>query len=336
MALLLVCKQWHGMAQEILYEHVIFTVMRSLAALGSDTTPFHSTKSLVLFIFDWEEWSIPVTNILKLCENLHTLVLGYYLPFDSDGMRLVINAIPSNLVAFAYIGEYEKDMTVTLSSFQRLEYLSLLSSSPIWSGPPAFQPVFPHVRHITLSHDYSPGWASYFPDARRLTIIISRDVPLPTGVTTQYISTTDQSKVEHLSIGIKASLPRYIEFGELISASFIQGFQNLILLSYNPFIINVSRSHPFEAHRTLQSVRHYLEIPMAHTGKEGRFKASWVQSWNWLHDGDEKFPSLKSIVGVYKCKGASEIEKDLLRYVQNLGGYDPKLTFVCSLQSKEI
>ena len=352
LSLLLVSKCWYGLVRDILYEHIIFhsqeSLTRCLAAIAKLETGilFRFTKSLVLHVLDWERWHIPVAKILKLCENLRTLVLGYYprpFHFDSNGMQLVINAIPSNLVALAYVGEYTENMTETLSSFQKLEFLSLLPSCPMWYHRSTCRPIFPHVRHITLSHDHSQGWGSYFPDARHLSIIISRDVFLPGGVPFQNINVTDRSKVEHLSIGAKTWFPRYLTFGDIIFTSFIQGFQNLAILSYNPFILNVSRSHPFETHPTLRSVRHYIEIPaVSHDGQvvskklQERFKVSWVQSWNWLHGGADKFPGLKSIVGVYKCEGADEIETDLLCYVKSLGGYDPKLTFACTLQCKEI
>ena len=353
MSLLLVCKHWHRAAWGILYEHVIFksheSLTRCLAALvkaGSDTSPFRSTKSLVLYVFDWKWWDIPVVNIIKLCDNLRTLVLGYYpqeFRFNSDRMRLVINAIPSNLVALAYIGDYDEHMMETMGTFQTLEYLSILPSCPVWDDHSTCRQVFPHVRHITLSHDNSRGWGSYFPHASHLSIVISRAVHLPDGLTFQNINTVDQSKVEYISIGTKTWFPKYMKFNDIILASFIQGFQNLIILSYNPFILDVSGSHPFETHPTLQSVRHYIEIPKFNHGGEEvdkelqtRFKASWVQSWNWLHGGADKFPNLKSIVGVYKCEGANVIEKELLRYVKGLGGYDPKLTFACTLQCKEI
>ncbi len=351
MTLLLVCNHWHRTARDILYEHVIFksheTLTRFLEALvKAETSPFHSTKSLVLYVFDWKWWNIPVVKILKLCDNLRTLVLGYYsqeFRFNSDGMRLVINAIPSNLVALAYIGEYTENMMDTLSTFQTLEYLSILPSYAIWHDHSTGRPVFPHVRHITLSHDNSQGWGCYFPHARHLSVVISRAVDFPGGFTFQNIEAVDQSKVEYLSIGTKTWFPEYMGFKDIIFASFLQGFQNLIILSYNPFILDVAGSYPFETHSTLQSVRHYIEIPKVnHDGEDvdkelqTRFKASWMQSWNWLHCGVENFPKLKSIVGVYKCKGANEIEKKLLRYVEGLGGYDPKLTFTCTLQCKEI
>ena len=353
LSLLLVSKNWCGMVRDTLYEHITFHSQESLtqclaaiAKSGPETPVFHFTKSLVLCIFDWERWHVPVVKNLRLCKNLRTLVLGYYpLPvhFDSNGMQLVINAIPSNLVALAYIGEYTEDMTATLGSFQKLEFLSLLPSRPMWRDYSTYRPTFPHVRHITLSHDHSQGWDSHFPDARHLSIIISRDVLLPGGVSFQNTNATDQSKVEHLSIGTKTWFPRYLKFGDIIFAHFLQRFQNLVILSYNPFILNVSRSPPFESHPTLQSVRHYIEIPASnHDGQavdrelQERFRVSWVQSWNWLHDGADKFPGLKSIVGVYKCEGANKIEADLLCYVKSLGGYDPKLTFACTLQCKEI
>jgi len=344
-----VCKHWHRTAKAILYEHVIFksheSLTRCLAAFdhsGSDPSRFCSTKSLVLYIYAWEWWNTPIVKILPLCGNLRTLVLGYYsqeFRYGAAGMRLVIDAIPSNLVAFAYIGEYTENMMESLSSFQKLEYLSILPSYPIIHDRSTCRPVFPHVRHITLSHDNSQGWDSYFPHARNLSIIVSRGMSLTDGLR---IDTVDQSKVERLSIGTKTWFPKYKWFSDIIPASFIQGFQNLIILSYNPFILNVSGSHPFETHSTLQSVRHYIEIPKVnHDGEDvdeslrTRFKASWIQSWNWLHSGADKFPSLKSIVGVYKCKGADDIEKDLLLYIKGLGGYDPKLTFACTLQCKE-
>ena len=348
LAFLLVCKHWHRTARDILYEHVIFksyeSLTRCLAALvnlGSDTSPFYSTQSLVLYLYDWKSWNIPIVKILKLCDNLRTLVLGIYsqcFRYSSDGMRLVINAIPSNLVALAYIGEYTESMMETLSSFQTLEYLSILPSYPVCPDRSTCRPVFPHVRHITLSHDNSEGWGSYFPEARHLSIVISRAVHLPDN-----IDAVDQSKVEYLSIATKTWFPKYMRFNDIILASFMQGFQNLIILSYNPFTLNVSGSHPFETHPTLQSVRHYIEIPNVNHNNEDvdeelqtRFQASWMQSWNWLHCGADKFPNLKSIVGVYKCKGANDREENLLRFIKGLGGYDPKLTFACTLQCKEI
>ena len=352
-SLLLVCKHWRRTAWDILYEHVIFKSQESLTdslaplvGAGSDTSPFRSTKALVLYVYDWKRWNIPVVKILKLCDNLRTLVLGFYTQeyrFNSDQMRLVINAIPSNLVALAYIGDDTEHMMENLGTFHTLEYLSILPSYPIWYNNPTCVSVFPHVRHITLSLDNSQGWGSYFPHARHLSIVISRAVLPSGGLSFQNINTVDQSKVEYLSIGTKTWFPKYMKFMDIILASFIQGFQNLIIFSYNPFILDVSGSHPFETHPTLQSVRHYIEIPKVnHDGEEvnkelqTRFKASWMQSWNWLHGGTDKFPNLESIVGVYKCEGANAIEKELLRYVKGLGGYGPKLTFACTLQCKEI
>ena len=353
LAFLLVCKHWHRMAKDILYEHVIFKSyeplthrLAALVNLGSDTSPFCSTKSLVLYVYDWEWWNIPVVKLLKLCDNLRTLVLGSYSIgslSNSDGMRLVINAIPSNLVALAYIGDYTKNMMETLSSFQTLEYLSILPSYPVCPDRSTCRPVFPHVRHIKLSHDNSEGWGSYFPHAHHLSIVISRAVNLLDGLTFQNIDAVDQSKVECLDIVTKTWFPKYMRFNDIILASSMQGFQNLIILSYNPFTLNVSGSHPFETHPTLQSVRHYIEIPKVNHDSEvvdeklqTGFKASWMHSWNWLHCEADKFPNLKSIVGVYKCKGANDREENLLRFVKGLGGYDPKLTFVCTLQCKEI
>jgi len=352
LSLLLVCKQWHRIAWDTLYEHVIFrsddSLTRCLATLvksESNTSPFpfHSTKSLVLYIFDWRQWGILIGPILKLCDNLRTLVLGYYSPefyLSSDSMRLVTNALSSHLVALAYVAEYTEDIMETFSSIQKLEYLSNLPSYTFWRDRITCRPVFPYVRHITLPHDNSQGWDSYFPDAQHLSIIAHRR---PSGLNLQNINTVDQSKIEYLSIGTKCWFPEYMKFRDIILASLIQGFQNLIILSYNPFILNVSGSHPFETHPTLQSVRHYIEIPKVnYDGEEvnkelqTRFQASWMQSWNWLHCGADNFPNLKSIIGVYKCKGANEIEEDLLRYVKVLGGYDPKLTFACTLQCKEI
>ena len=322
---------------------------RFLAALveaGSDTSPFCSTKSLVLYVFNWKWWNIPVVKILKLCDNLRTLVLGYYSQerrFSSDEMRHVISAIPSNLVAISYIGEYTGHMIEPLGTFQTLEYLSILPSHPIWFDDSTCRQVFPHIRHITLSYDNSQGWGCYFPHARHLSIVISRAVLSPGGFTSRNINAVDQRKVEYISIGTKTWFPEYMRFKDIFLASFLQGFQNLIILSYNPFILNVSGSYPFETHPTLQSVRHYIETPeVVHEGDDvdkklrTRLKASWMHSWNWLHCGADQFPNLKSIVGVYKCKGANEIEKELLRYVEGLGGYDPKLTFACTLQCKEI
>ena len=320
--------------------------LAGLVEAGSGTSPFCSTKSLVLFIFDWKWWDIPVVKILQLCNNLRTLVLGYYsqeFRFNSNGMRHVISAIPSNLVAIAYIGEWTEHMMEALSTFQTLEYLSILPSYPSWFDHSTCRPVFPHVRHITLSQDNSQGWGCYFPHARHLSIVVSRAERSPGGLTFQNINAVDQSKVEYINIGTKIWFPEYMRFEDIFPASFLQGFQNLIILSYNPFILNVSGSYPFETHPTLQSVRHYIEIPeVNHDGENvdkglrTRFKASWMQSWNWLHCGADQFPNLKSIVGVYKCEGANEIEKELLGYVEGLGGYDPKLTFACTLQCKEI
>jgi hypothetical protein len=350
-SLLLVCKPWYGVAREILYGHVIFnsqeSLMRSLAALvtpGSDASPFHCTKSLVLYVFDWERWNIPVVKLLKLCGNLRTLVLGYYprrLHFDRDRMSLVVNAIPSNLPALAYIGEHYKNLAEILSSFQKLEFFTLLPSShPVgWGDRSTSRPVFPHVRHITLSHNNLQGWNSHFPNARHLSVTISRD-PL---LSFTNVGTIDQSKIEHIAIGTKTWFPGYLKFGNIIPPKFMQGFQNLIILSYNPFTLNVSRLPPFQTHRTLRSVRHYIDVPMInYDGKKvdkelvAVFKASWMESWNWLHGGEEEFPSLRSIVGVYKCQGANEIEQGLLDYVVGLGGYDPRLTSACTLQCKEI
>jgi len=346
LSLLLVSKHWHEMAWDILYEHVIFTsqesltqILAAIAESGSETSPFRSTKSLVLCTIDWEEWDIPVVKVITLCENLRALVLTRPFPINGNRTRLVINAIPSTLVALAFIGWCTAKIVEMLSSFQKLEILSLLSS---WHNGSTCRPIFPHVRHITLSHDHWQGWGSHFPDAHHLSIIISQNRFLPSGATFQNFGTTDQKKVAHLSIGIETWFPKYMKFGDIICARFIRAFQNLVILSYNPFILDVSGSYPFETHPTLQSVRHYIEIPEISHSRENvdkelqaRYKPSWVQSWNWLHDGEDKFPSLKSIVGVYKCEGASESEKDLLCYVKRLGGYDSKLTFVCTLQCNE-
>jgi hypothetical protein len=94
---------------------------------------------------------------------------------------------------------------------------------------------------------------------------LSRLVYLPWVQTIQNINVVDQSKVEYLSIGAKTWFPEHTRFRDIILQSLIQGFQNLIILSYNPFILNVSGSHPFETHPTLQSVRHYIEIPRSIT-----------------------------------------------------------------------
>ena len=340
------------MARDILYEHVIFhnsfSLIRSLAALsesGSDSLSFHSTKSLVLDFFAWHQCYNSVVKILKLCKNLRTLDLRYFSPrlyFNHNQMKLVINAIPSNLVALAYHGEFDESIMKTLNPFQKLEFLFLL---PFLRSRSIGRDLstFPHVRYITLPPDYAQRWSSYCPDARDISIIITWDVHLRSPTAFQNNNPTAQSKVEHLNIATKTWFSRYTKFGDVISASFMQGFQNLIILSYNPFVLCVSQSHPFETHPTLQSVRHYITIPeVNHEGKgvdkalQVGFKASWVRSWNWLHDGEDKFPRLKSIVGVYDCKEANEIEEDLLRYVDMLGGYDPKLSFACMLQCQEI